>query len=328
MGRPDVIILVGGQGTRLRPLTYDIPKPLLPLGDRPIIDYIIDNVKEVGDRIIFACGYKSDELVGHLKGMAEEHGIDTEVIIERRPKGTGGAIKYAYRKAECDGKVVVLNGDIITSARLDKMLSVHEDKEAAGTIALWPVKDSRPFGALKVDENGFITEFKEKPPEGNRFSDKINAGIYVLERDVIDMTPKGVVSIERDVFPEAIKKGKSIASFPVEGYWFDVGTPENLLRAQGAILERYKPKLSHFFRDVKVKPPVYVEKCNIGNGTTLGPNVSVYKGAYVGKDCHLSNAIIFPSANLGRGVRIDGGIVSKKADIRDKTRINDWKIHE
>ncbi len=230
------IVLVGGEGTRLRPLTNDVPKPALTLVDRPFLAYMIEWLATHGvTEVVLACGFLPDVLRETL-GEGEHAGVRLTYVTEPDRRGTAGAIRFAADALgdDLDERFLALNGDVLTDLDLTALMSAHREREARATIALYPVEDSAAYGLVGVDAEGTVTEFVEKT--GEAVPGEINAGAYFLERSVLDLiAPEREVSIEREVFPVLI--GDGLGALRLDGYWMDIGTPERYLQASWDILE-------------------------------------------------------------------------------------------
>lgn len=234
------VILVGGEGTRLRPLTTRTPKPMLPLVDRPLLAYTFEHLARHGvDRAILSCGYLPTELESHFGDRYGELALSYRV--EPSPLGTGGGIRFGAAPGEEGGiaeTFVALNGDVLHGADLGAMLAFHREKGAAGTVLLVPVDDPSRYGLVRRTPDARVSAFVEKPRAEEIDTNLINAGLYILEPEVLDLiAPDTVVSIERDVFPRLVEAG-SLYGFELDGYWRDVGTPESYLDAHRDVLER------------------------------------------------------------------------------------------
>ena len=220
------LILAGGEGTRLRPLTSTIPKPVVPLVGRPFISYMLMWLREHGvDDVILGCGFMADRVRAVL-GDGSEFGIRLRYLEEPRPLGTGGALKFA--EDLLDERFFMLNGDTLTDLDLTAQLEAHERTSARVTLALVPVADPSAYGLVRLDDDGAVTAFVEKPSPDQADTNLINAGAYIIERSVLDgMPPAGTnVSIERDVFPTLV--GRGLYGHECSGYWLDIGTPARL----------------------------------------------------------------------------------------------------
>src|SRR5215207_693777 len=228
------VILVGGEGTRLRPLTSTVPKPVVPLVDRPFIAYMLEWLARHGvDDVVMACGFLATS-VRNVLGDGSAYGIRLRFVEEPEPRGTGGALKYAEELL--DERFLMLNGDVLTDLDLTAQLAQHEATGARATLALTPVEDPSAYGLVRLDSDNQVTEFVEKPSADQIDTNNITAGAYVLERSVLELLEPGrPASIERDVFPRLV--GDGLYGYVGEGYWMDIGTPERYLQGTFDILE-------------------------------------------------------------------------------------------
>jgi mannose-1-phosphate guanylyltransferase len=311
-GRPEgpqpvvqALILVGGEGTRLRPLTTTVPKPILPLANRPFITYMIEWLAAHGfDEVVLSCMFLS---AGIRRVLGDEwKGTRLHYVEEPEPRGTAGAVKFA--EPVLGERFAVLNGDILTDFDLSQLWRAHEEAGARATIALIEVDDPSAYGLVLTEADGRVTHFVEKPdraPPGGAF---INAGAYVLDRDVLDPLPSDrAVSFEREVFPALV--GKGLYGFRARGYWFDIGTPERYLEATRHLLER------RIGDDV-----LYGEGCVIAPGARVGPLT------VLGDRCRIDEAIVeravlFDNANVERDAVVRDSIVGSGATIGAGSRV-------
>ena len=218
-----VVVLAGGIGSRLRPWTNDVPKPLLPMLDATLLERVVEGVpSDLVDEVIVAGGYKV-ELIREYFAKADVD-FDVRIVPEDQPLGTGGALGNC--RDVISGRFACFNGDIVSSLDVGPMLEQHSKMNVKGTLALWEVEDPTRFGIVGLDDENKVTQFKEKPKPEEVFSKLINAGSYLLEDDVFDIMPQGKHSLERDVFPVLAEEG-SLAGFPFEGYFIDAGTPSS-----------------------------------------------------------------------------------------------------
>ena len=216
-----VVVLAGGVGSRLRPWTNEIPKPLLPMLDATLLERVVEGVPDgLVDEVVVAGGYKVDQIEEYFRNADVD--FDVRIVPEDKPLGTGGALGNC--RDVVSGRFACFNGDIVSSLNVGKMLEQHSKMDVKGTLALWEVEDPTRFGIVGLDEGRKVTQFKEKPKPEEVFSNLINAGSYLLEEEVFDIMPRGKHSLERDVFPVLAKEG-SLAGFPFEGYFIDAGTP-------------------------------------------------------------------------------------------------------
>ncbi len=267
------VVLVGGEGTRLRPLTYATPKPMLPIANRPFLEHQIAHLRAHGiDRVVLACGYRPDAIRDHF-------GDELEYVVEPEPLGTGGAIAHAAR--ELSETFVVANGDVLTDLDLSALVRFHRDREARMSLALHPVEDPSRYGVVVTAADGAVTAFVEKPAPGTAPAVTINAGTYVVEPGVLDLIPAGrPVSVEYEVFPLLVGAGLHAQSS--DGYWRDIGTPESYLAAN---LERMPA-------GGLVDPSAQVDPAADVTGSVVGPGCRVEAGARVSGSVLLQGAVV------------------------------------
>lgn len=315
------LILVGGRGTRLLPLTAEIPKPAVTLVDRPFLAYSIEWLASHGvDRVVLACGFLSDRL-REMLGEGTVSGVEIHYLEEPEPLGTAGAIRHAVPLLE--ERFIALNGDLLTDLDLGALLEFHASQGARATIGLQAVSDSTGFGLVTVDDAGRVTGFREKPAPGEASAGLVNAGVYVLEREVIERVPEGrAVSIERDVFPELV--GEGLFGRVLDGYWVDIGTPDRYLEATWDILEsRLDTAVEASPEGVLIDPGAVVDEsarigpravvgpgCRIAEGVTLLESV-VLEGSTVGEGALLERTIVAPGMTVGPYEKVVDGIIGK-----------------
>src|ERR1044072_2192165 len=277
------IVLVGGEGTRLRPLTEKVPKPALTLVDRPFLAYMIEWLAGHGvTEVVLACGFLPDVLEAALRGGEEGAAVRIRYAGEPEPLGTAGAIRFAADALgdELEDRFLALNGDVLTDLDLSALLGAHAEWGAAATIGLHPVEDSSAFGHLQSNEAGRVLEFLEKT--GERKPGEVNAGMYVLERSVLGLIPAGEnVSIERDVFPRLV--GEGLHGRLLDGYWVDIGTPERYLQACWDIVEgRAAPRVEPTSPGILIDAGAEIDdSATIGPRAVVGPGCRVEAGAEV-----------------------------------------------
>jgi mannose-1-phosphate guanylyltransferase len=299
------VVLVGGEGTRLRPLTETVPKPLLPLVDRPILDHVLDHLVEHGIREVLMSSPYLERTFGAF--IAAREGTPRIVwVTEREPLGTGGAIVSVLDRLGSD-PFLALNGDILTDLDLTAMLRRHRDRGADATIALHHVEDARPFGLVEVDRDGRITEFSEKPsaPVGG----DINAGTYVLEPAALGRWETGrPASIERDVFPAMIADGATVVGFASQAYWLDLGTPEQYLRAHADLLRgRVGGR--------RYDEPWIGPDARIDAAARIGRSVVVGRSVVIDADAEIDDAVLLPGAEIRAAARVRTSIVGPRAVV-------------
>jgi len=331
----DAVVLVGGEGTRLRPLTYEIPKQMLHVVGRPMIAHVLEWLAPHGiDRAVLSLGYRADAFVQAFPS-SRHAGVALEYIVEPEPLDTAGAIKFAAEKAGVSDSFLVLNGDVLTEFDASSLIEFHRSRSAEASIGLTPVSDPSRFGVVPTDERGRVTAFIEKPPEGTAPTNLINAGIYVLETSVLDRIPNGRrVSIERETFPELVIAGRLYARAS-DAYWLDTGTPQQFLQAQLDILHgrRTSPPLAPELRvGVWVDPTAEVA-CQLGNHCFVGPGASIAEsavvedsvvgsGSRIGPGVVIRRSVLMCEAAIGRNAVVEDSIVGPRAVIGEGARLS------
>jgi len=331
------LILAGGEGTRLRPLTTTYPKPVVPLVDRPFIGFMLDWLRSHGvDEVIMGCGHMADGVQAVL-GDGSGFGIKLSFLVEPRPLGTGGALKFAEDKL--DERFLMLNGDVLTDLDLTAQIAQHEATGARGTLALTPVEDPSAYGLVRLTGEGAVTEFVEKPSADQIDTNNISAGAYVLERSVLELLAPGEpASIERDVFPRLV--GNGLYGYVGEGYWMDIGTPERYLQGTFDILEgtvhtsvaaRMGSGFSSVADDVesagRIIPSALVESgCRIGAQSQVGGRVVLERGVTVGENTTIERAVVLEGATIGSGCTLSGCIVGAGVTIGDECHVDGLSV--
>jgi mannose-1-phosphate guanylyltransferase len=327
------LILAGGEGTRLRPLTETRPKAAIPLVDRPFISYALDWLARHGvTDVLIACGFGSDALraaLGEGRGPAPR----LRYLEEPEPLGTAGPLRLAADEGLLEDRFLVLNGDLLSDLDLGALMRAHEESGAVVTLALHTVEDPSSYGLVRrrngpeapgetpTSPDGEVVEFLEKPNRGQIDTDEVNAGAYLVERRVVDLIPPGrMFSIEREVFPRLV--GQGLYGHRLEGYWIDVGTPERYLEASWDILEgRVQTDLAARLDgaglavadDARIAPDARVEPPAL-----LGAAASIEPGAIVG-----GRVVIGPKAAVGEGARVSGSVVLDACTVGSGAVIRD-----
>jgi mannose-1-phosphate guanylyltransferase len=317
------VVLVGGEGTRLRPLTDDVPKPALTLVDRPFLAYMVEWLAAHGvTEAVLACGFLPDVLREAL-GDGEHAGVRLTYVIEPERRGTAGAIRFAADALgdQLEDRFLALNGDVLADLDLSALMRAHEERGARATIAVHPVEDSAAYGLVGVGSGGEVREFVEKT--GEPAPGEVNAGAYFLERSVLDLIPPGrEVSIEREVFPRLI--GDGLGALRLDGYWMDIGTPERYLRASWDILEgrvatRVRPTAPGLLvgAGAEVDPSatvgpraVLAPGCRISAGAEVRESV-LLEGCRVGEGARVKGSVLAPGVTVEAGAELDGDIVGR-----------------
>jgi NDP-sugar pyrophosphorylase family protein len=329
--RVQAIVLVGGEGTRLRPLTYGTPKPMVPIMNVPFLARTMERLyaAEIRD-VIFAAGYMPQAIVDYF-GDGTELGMKITYAIEETPLGTAGAIKNV--DPHISGPFFVLNGDILTSLDLRAMREYHHQKGGIGTLHLIRVEDPSPFGCVVHDADGRVTEFVEKPPKGEEPTDEINAGTYLLEREILEYIPPNQnVSIERATFPELIARGKALYAFTTNDYWLDLGRPEQYLAAHrdvlsGAMPLAVEPGISGDGSEALrghpgVIPPIYAAADVVVDASaTVGPNVVLGKGCSIGSSAVVRESVLWERVSVGAGAVIEEAILASGVTIGPQAHV-------
>jgi len=318
------IVLVGGEGTRLRPLTADVPKPAVTLVDRPFLAYAIEWLAAHGvDEVVLACGFLPEVLRRALAGEEERAGVTITYVAEPEPLGTAGAIRFAAEALgeRLEDRFFALNGDVLADLDLSALWRAHKSRGAQATIGVHPVDDSSAYGLVTCDEAEQVLEFAEKT--GERVPGQINAGAYVLERSVLDLIPAGkAVSIEREVFPRLV--GGGLCGTLLDGYWMDIGTPERYLQAGWDILERrVHTRVEPTAPGLLVAADAEIdEEADVGPRAVVGPGCMVERGAAVrdsvllagcriGRDALVQDSILAPGAELDAGAVLRSKVVGR-----------------
>jgi NDP-sugar pyrophosphorylase family protein len=316
------LLIAGGFGTRMRPLTFTRPKHLLPIANRPHIDHVFDKLQRYGiDECVLLTSYLAGSFEATVR-TARERGITVEVAHEETPLGTAGALKNAAHLL--DGETfLALNGDVLTDADLGGLVQFHRDRGAEATILLTPVEDPTQFGVVPTDRQGRVEAFIEKPPAGEAPTNMINAGVYVLESSVLDRIPEGrECSAERELFPALVEAGVMYA-WPTDAYWLDVGTPGKYLQAN---LDTLK---GMFVAD---EISLHAEGSNvIGDGCDLDAS-SVVSMACVGPGCSIaagarvSDSVLLPDVAVGEGAIVTGSILGEGVVVAAGAQVDDATI--
>jgi mannose-1-phosphate guanylyltransferase len=327
------VILVGGEGTRLRPLTSTVPKPVVPLVDRPFIVYMLEWLARHGvDDVVMSCGFLATS-VRNVLGDGSQFGLKLSFVEEPEPRGTAGALKYA--EPLLGDRFLMLNGDVLTDIDLSAQIAQHERTEARGTLALVPVSDPTAYGLVRLREDGAVKEFVEKPSADEIDTNLISAGAYVLERDVLDLIePDRNVSIEREIWPRLV--GDGLYGFAAEAYWLDIGTPDRYLQGTFDILEGnvrtavadrlgdgYLAVAERVEAEGRIVPPAIVERgCTIGAGAHVGSLVVLGEGVTVGARSTIERSVVLNGAQIGADCKLRDCIVAAGVRVGDGTVVS------
>jgi len=294
------LILAGGQSTRLYPLTFSLPKPMVPVVNRPFLEHMIEWLRAHGVRdIILTTGYLPEAIREYFKSGAR-HGVNIEYVVEQQPLDTGGAIKNC--EPLLDGAFFVFNGDILTGLDLSDMAAQHRRSGAQVSISLTWVEDPTPYGVIETEESGRILSFREKPKPNEVTSHYINAGTYLFEPEVLAEMPAAVrFSIEKEFYPQALARGVRMHGYRDSSYWLDIGTAEKYIQAHRDILSG---KLQRQGRGEQIAPGVW-----LGAGAQVAGDAQFIAPAMVGERSVIgARARVGPFAVLGDDVRIEQGV--------------------
>ena len=325
------ILLAGGRGTRLRPLTLHTPKPIVPIFNRPFLHYQIDLIRQIPeiDEIVLSLNYQPRR-IEDVFGDGSTLGIKIRYVVEPAPLGTGGAVRFAAEGMR--ESVVVFNGDVLTQVDLASVLALHRQREARATIVLTPVDNPSAYGLVETDASQNILRFLEKPRPEEITTNYINAGIYVLEPSTFDRIPADTPwSIERSFFPSFIERGETFVAYPYDGYWIDIGTPAKYTQVHHDIMDgRYGTApfagqpAGHVFRadDVRVEdgaevegPAFLDEGVVVRAGARVGPYAVLGRGCQVEADARVTSSILWANGRVGQDAEVAGAIAGRNVHI-------------
>lgn len=321
------IIMAGGQGSRLRPITDARPKPMVEVLGRPVIDFVKDSMIQGGvDSLIVTTGYRGEMLAAHVEGWNTES-TSGRINQEHTPMGTAGSVRLLMD--EIKDTVIIGSGDSVASFDVASLLQAHKDSGAKATMALWEVEDPSPFGIVGLSSSndgevdgelreGYIRKFKEKPTPEEAFSNVINAGLYILEPEVMALVPKGEkYDFSKNLFPRLLEMGWPMYAKAIDGVWFDVGSPNELIRAQHVLIEQRN--------SLPFPMPEGTVDGNgsfVSNTAQIGSNVELHKSVIasecsVGTDSSLRETVLMQGARVGSNVSLSGCILSPGSVVED-----------
>jgi len=329
------LILAGGKSTRLYPLTFALPKPMVPVVNRPFLELMIEQLREHGvGEIILTTGYLPDAIREHFRGGAE-HGVSIEYVVESEPLDTGGAIKNC--EPLLDQPFFVFNGDILTDINLTEMAEQHRRSGAQISISLTWVDDPTPYGVIDTDESGRILSFREKPKPHEVTTHYINAGTYLFEPEVLAEMPSGRFSIEKDFYPQALARGVPMYGYRDSSYWLDIGTAEKYIQAHRDILsgrldrrgcgEQTTPGVwvadgAHVAADACLVAPAMIgERSVVAAGATVGPFAVLSADVLVEEGACVADSVIWSGTTVGAGASLHRCVVGRNVVIAAGLRL-------
>jgi mannose-1-phosphate guanylyltransferase len=333
----DAVVLVGGEGTRLRPLTLSTPKQMLPIVGVPMIERVLAHLGSHGvDRAVLSLGYRTDAFTNaYRSGRAA--GVELFTASEPEPLDTAGAVRFAADRAGIDDTFVVVNGDILTDLDLTALVAFHRAKGAEGTLHLYPVEDPSRFGVVPTDGDGRVTAFVEKPPRDEAPTNLINAGTYVLQPSVLGRIPAGRrVSIERETFPDMARDG-TLFALADRSYWLDAGTPDAYLRAHRDLLDGVRgeppsPGAVRLGAHAWVTGTAALDgavhgTCWFGDGATIAPDATVSSsavgpGAVIERGARVSDSVLLEGARVAAGSSVAGSILGAASTVGERCEVH------
>jgi len=308
-------VLAGGEGTRLRPLTYTTPKPVMPLAGRPFLTFMLDWAHAHGvDEVILSCGFLSDDVRRVLGDIYD--GMRLRYVVEEEPLGTAGPVRLAHDEGLLEERLLVLNGDVLTDIDLTAELQEHERRGARATLALYPVEDTSSYGVVPTADDGAVEEFIEKGG-GDPPTNRINAGAYVIEREVVGtaIEPGRAVSFEREVFPGLV--GHGLYGYDAAGYWIDIGTPERYLEATWDLLAgRVRSTLPP--RD-ETGSLIY-ENCLL-SGAHVGPQSVLGRHCSVGTDARVERSVLHERVHVGADAAVIESVLAERVRVGERAQV-------
>lgn len=319
----DAVILVGGKGTRLRPLTNSIPKPMLPTAGFPFLQHLLARIKAAGmNHVVLGTSFKA-EVFEEYFGDGSDFGLEIEYVVEEEPLGTGGGIRNVASHLRYD-RAMIFNGDVLGGTDLNAVLRSHVDQDADVTLHLLRVSDPRAFGCVPTDADGRVSAFLEKtedPP-----TDQINAGTYVFQREVIEAIPVGrPVSVEREVFPELLERGRRVFGHVDQAYWRDMGTPSDFVRGSSDLVRGIAPSP---LLEGRHGEALVDDSAAIAGGALLLGGTVIGRGAEVGAGVRVDTSVIFDGVQIEAGAIVERCVIGAGARIGARAQLTDCIVGE
>jgi mannose-1-phosphate guanylyltransferase/phosphomannomutase len=340
------VVLAGGLGTRLRPLTYSRPKPMLPLGPKPVLQYVIELLADSGfNEIVVTTNYLQDQIEGYF-GDGSRFGVSLRFPREEKPLGTAGSVKNAQRYL--DETFALIQGDNITDIKMANQLKYHKKKNATTTLSVLKVKEPWKYGVVMLNKDTKIVGFQEKPPRNEYRSDLINTGLYILEPDVLDVIPPNKpFDFARDVFPILLEQRRSLYAYRAKGFWTDIGSIEGFFEGSRWVLSKVTRNFSSgvdasrarvtgsvqiaggttLGKGVTIRGPAYIEdNCAVMENTVLKPGTILKRNVSIGENSRINSALVFESTKIRSNVTLNRCIIDQKCEIGSNSVIEDLAI--
>ena len=335
------ILLAGGKGTRLRPLTIHTPKPIVPIFERPFLHYQLDLLKQVPeiDEVVLSLNYQPRR-IEEIFGDGSEIGMGIKYVVEPAPLGTAGAIRYAGDSLR--ESVVVFNGDVLTQVDLAAVIRLHRERKARATIVLTPVDNPSAYGLVETDADGNVGRFLEKPKADEITCDTINAGIYVLEPETFDRIPRDTSwSIERSFFPSLIERAETFVAYVYRGYWIDIGTPEKYTQVHRDIMDgRFKTPIfngsgprtwispeARIEDGASVEGPAFVDAgVVVKAGARIGPYTVLGRHCHIEEHAAVERSILWANTRVGQDAVVRGSILGRHTHIGRSAVLDDGVV--
>lgn len=317
----EAVVLVGGRGTRLRPLTLSAPKPMLPTAGVPFLAHLLSRIRTAGvRRVVLGTSYLAETFSDHF-GDGAVLGLEIEYVVEDQPLGTGGGIRNVAKFLTTDD-VLVFNGDVLCGTDLGAVVDTHRRTEADVTLHLVRVQDPRPYGCVPTDESGCVLEFLEKaedPP-----TDQINAGCYVFRRSVIDAIPEGrPVSVERETFPGLLSAGARVSGHVDNAYWRDMGTPSDLIHGSADLVRGVAPSAA---LPGPTGEALVLDGAQVAPGALVFGGTTVGRGVRIGAGARVEGSMLFDGAVVGEGALVEHAVIGAGASVGDGATVVDTVV--
>ena len=335
------VVMAGGKGTRLRPLTCNKPKPMVPLADRPLLDYVLRLLAKGGwDEVALTLCYLPEQVEAYF-GDGSQFGVKLHYLVEEQPLGTAGSVKRAANLF--DGTVLIGSGDALSDFDLQAALAFHRERQALVTIVLTRVESPLEYGVVITRPDGRIVRFLEKPGWGEVFSDTVNTGFYLVEPEVFDLVPPGrPFDFSRDLFPVLLERGAGIYGYIAAGYWSDIGTIEQYRRSHLDFLAG-RMRLSPPGREIgpgiwvgqgveihaeaRIDGPVYLgDYCRIERGAYVGPHTCLGEYGFLGEGSSVKHSVLWRQVYLGPGTEVRGGIIGDHTVLRNNVSVYEGAV--